>query len=129
MSMPTDEEVEDYDFRLRLEAEENGDEPEDDISDGEDGDGGGGPEDNVGQPQRPVPDEDDTKCKICYENRAKVLTMPCRHAVMCEACYNSSPMKDAPCVVHPLRTQSSYSFNQTFTCFILKYLYFFNSFI
>ena len=52
----------------------------------EDGDGGGGPEDNVGQPQRPVPDEDDTKCKICYENRAKVLTMPCRHAVMCEAC-------------------------------------------
>ena len=55
--MPTDEEVEDYDFRLRLEAEENGDEPEDDISDGEDGDGGGGPEDNVGQPQRPVPDD------------------------------------------------------------------------
>ena len=86
MSMPTYEEVEDYDFRLRLEAEENGDEPEDDILYGEDGDGGGGDEDNVGQPQRPVPDEDDTKCKICYENRAKVLTMPCRHAVMCEAC-------------------------------------------
>ncbi len=40
MSMPTDEEVEDYDFRLRLEAEENGDEPEDDILDDEDGDGG-----------------------------------------------------------------------------------------
>ena len=86
MSMPTDEELEDYDFSLRLEAEENGDEPEDDISDGEDGDGGDGDEDNVGQPQRPVHDEDDTKCKICYENRAKVLTMPCRHAVMCEAC-------------------------------------------
>jgi hypothetical protein len=77
MTMPTDEEVEDYDFRLHLEAEENGDEPDDDNSDGEDGDGGDG--DDVDEPQRPGPNEDDTKCKICYDNHAKVLTLPCSH--------------------------------------------------
>jgi hypothetical protein len=91
MTMPTDEEVEDYDFRLRLEAEENGDEPEADNSDGEDGDGGDGDD----EPQRPGPDEDDTKCKICYDNRAKVLTLPCRHAVMCETC--AQQLEDEKC--------------------------------
>ncbi len=43
--MPSDEEVEDYDLRLCLEAEENGEEHKDDNSDGEDGDGDGNGDD------------------------------------------------------------------------------------
>ena len=53
-----------------------------DDSDDENGDGGGGDEDDG--PQRPGADEDDTKCKVCYENCAKALTLPCRHAIICE---------------------------------------------
>ena len=98
--MPTDEEVEDYDFRLRLEAEENGEEPENDLDeDDDDGDDGGDDlddGDDVGN-ARAVPDEDDTKCKICYNNRAKVLTLPCRHAVMCETC--AQQLEDPRCIM------------------------------
>ena len=84
--MPTDDEVEDYEFRLRIEAEENG-EDLDDESDGDDDEDQ--VDENLNAPvQNAVANvvDDATACKICYDRRAKVLTLPCRHAVMCEEC-------------------------------------------
>ena len=86
--MPTDDEVEDYEFRLRIEAEENG-EDLDDESDGDGDDDEDQVDENLNAPvQNAVANvvDDATACKICYDRRAKVLTLPCRHAVMCEEC-------------------------------------------
>ena len=81
--MPTDEEVEDYEFRLRIEAEENGEE--------EDAEGGSDIED-VNEPEEEeaaeVPVQADVplanRCKVCLDGIANVCTFPCKHMAMCE---------------------------------------------
>ena len=90
MPMPTQEEVDDYEFRLRVEALENGEEvPEEEEAVEEDGDdvAAPAPEDfNVGN-----------RCKVCLNAEARVVTMPCRHMVMCASC--SELIRDNRCPV------------------------------
>ena len=87
--MPTIDEVEDYEFRLRVEVEELGEEVEDDNNN--DNHNGDGDDDNNadGQQQDVAPDRDGTvqgRCKICFDGQACMALLPCGHVVMCPPC-------------------------------------------
>ena len=87
--MPTVDEVEDYELRFRVEAEEHGEEVEDnDDVDNTDDDA----DDNNGDaPQPDVTVQDRTgqsHFKICFDGEACFSTLPFGHALMCQPCSN-----------------------------------------
>ena len=87
-AMPLPTQAEDYDFRMALEAEENGEAVEVEEVDADEVDGVEG---EIGtQPAANV-------CKICLDGEARVGTMPCRHVAMCVAC--SKRIQDARCPI------------------------------
>ena len=105
LPMPTDEEVEDYEFRLQVEAEENGDD-EDDDNDGSDNDG---ETDDTPEEEQPVQEEvtHANRCKVCLDGVANVFTLPCKHMAMCERC--TDLLRDDRCPI--CRTTIASKFN------------------
>ena len=87
LPLPTVDEVADYEFRLRVEAEERGEEIEEDDGDGDDNDNDN---DNDDEQQIEVQANDDGavqgRCKICFDGQACMASLPCGHMVMCPPC-------------------------------------------
>ena len=105
LPIPTDEEVEDYEFRLRVEAEENGEE-------NDDGNEESGDDDDVTDDtpdEQPVEAEvpHANRCKVCLDGVANVFTLPCKHMAMCERC--SELLRDDRCPI--CRTTIASKFN------------------
>ena len=79
--MPNEEEVADYEFRLRIEAEENGY----DIEDDEDND-----VEVEAEPEPEIALEEErvfrNRCTVCLGAEARVVTIPCGHCCMCQQC-------------------------------------------
>lgn len=60
------------------------------------------------RPLRPgVDDEDAVGCKICFENRANTVLVPCGHQIVCRTC--SQPLEDCP-LCRTSITQKVYAF-------------------
>ena len=105
--MPTIDEVEDFEFSMRVEAEKRGEEAQDNDDDNTDDDAD---DDNGDAPQPDVTVQDRTgrsHFKICFDGEACIASLPCGHMVMCPPCSDRIMLDNKRCPLSHANSMST----------------------